>query len=207
MAKLKRSLINGDNYIEDYCRIWALPYVIPCVTPLCPIGGAPNMWNKEGFEKGGTTGVPLYSLVTAAGEEAIFYPDGLDFMPYDVSHDDDPSVSGGWTYFEILNRGLTLDQTFPRLDQGPCDINIYKDFWSQEILDILDGKINDFYKNKLSLNVQYTKWNYNVVLDSNAILINDLSNDNEFIQIIKKELDKIYDTSKIRYFECVLHLF
>ena len=90
-------------------------------------------------------------------------------------------------------------------DNELIDINIYKEFWSQEILDILDGKINDFYKNKLSLNVQYTKWNYNVVLDSNAILINDLSNDNEFIQVIKKELDKIYDTSKLRYFECGLH--
>ena len=92
------------------------------------------MCDKECFDTGGTTGVPLYSLVNAAGEEAIFYPDGLDFMPYDVSHDDDPSVSGGWTYFEILNRGLTLDQTFPRLDQGPCDINIYKEGLNFEIL-------------------------------------------------------------------------
>ena len=71
-------------------------------------------------------------------------------------------------------------------DNELIDINIYKDFWSQEILDILDGKINDFYKNKLSLNVQYTKWNYNVVLDSNAILINDLSNDNDLYKLLKK---------------------
>ena len=83
---------------------------------------------------------------------------------------------------------------------------VYKNFWSNKVLDKLNEKIRA-YGNEIPVKVQYNQWAHGVIEDSGPVLIYSLNDDKELVENIKKELDVIYDTSTLEGFDCSLHIF
>jgi Rps23 Pro-64 3,4-dihydroxylase Tpa1-like proline 4-hydroxylase len=87
---------------------------------------------------------------------------------------------------------------------------IYKNFWSSEVLNNLNEKIENYFKGRTPATVQYNIWPKDIVLDSAPILLIDLSEEEELISNMKSELNVIYDTSlfppPVYYFGCKLHI-
>jgi len=84
---------------------------------------------------------------------------------------------------------------------------VYKNFWSNKVLDKLNEKIRAYGNNEIPVKVQYNQWASGVIEDSGPVLIYSLNDDKELVENIKKELDVIYDTSTLGVFECSLHIF
>jgi len=84
---------------------------------------------------------------------------------------------------------------------------IYKNFWSNKVLDKLNEKLIAYRNNEIPVKVQYNQWDYKVIEDSGPVLLYSLSDDKELVSDIKRELDVIYDTSTLESFECFLQLF
>ena len=84
---------------------------------------------------------------------------------------------------------------------------VYKNFWSNKVLDKLNEKIRAYGNNEIPVKVQYNQWAHGVIEDSGPVLIYSLNDDKELVENIKKELDVIYDTSTLEGFDCSLHIF
>ena len=85
---------------------------------------------------------------------------------------------------------------------------IRKDFWSTKILEKLNGKISEWECGKIPVKLQYNSgWSPYIIVDSGPILIIDLSNDEEIIKDIKRELNVLYNTSTLGNFYCAIHIF
>ena len=89
----------------------------------------------------------------------------------------------------------------------------YKEFWSPKVLDNLNKKIDSWYKGEAT-KIQYNIWPDVLVQDSGPILIFPLQTGftprldcEELIADIKNELNVIYDTSALEFFDCGIHIF
>tara|TARA_Y100001973_G_C5204926_1_gene340760 strand:- start:1622 stop:2932 length:1311 start_codon:yes stop_codon:yes gene_type:complete len=117
------------------CKTYAKPELVILVSPLIPLGESNNN-NWQTHEYNGAQGVPLYSLVNAAGEEAIFTPtdmtgdSDMTYNPNNTEYGD----GGGWTTDEIENRSLGMATRFPDINGSSYTADITKEGLDFEIL-------------------------------------------------------------------------
>jgi len=78
--------------------------------------------------------------------------------------------------------------------------NVYRNFWSEDVLQAISVKITDWSNNKLSMEKapdQPTE--HSDVCASGTILVHDLSGDVELVKILKHELMPVCDTSTLNW--------
>ena len=132
---------NGNDGISDavleQCNIYAKPELVILVSPLIELGESnTNNWQDANYTYDGQSGVPLYSLVNAAGEEAIFTPtdmtgdSDMSYQPNDVT----VGNGYGWTTQEIEDRGLGMAQRFPDINGETYSVDITKEGLDFEVL-------------------------------------------------------------------------
>ena len=90
----------------------------------------------------------------------------------------------------------------------------YKEFWSSKVLDNLNKKIDSWRRGEANVKVQYNLWPSNLIQHSGPILIFPLQTGStimpsceELMADIKNEINVVYKTSTLNFFDCAIHIF
>ena len=72
-------------------------------------------------------------------------------------------------------------------------MKIFKNFWRQEVLDILESRIKEFFDDKLPVHVQYNFWETTLWTDSTPILIYNFENGDPIIQLLWNQISPLFN--------------